>query len=256
MDKLTIILVEDDTSTCARFNTYINSLDEVILLNFTNNASQALTLISHYKPDVIILDLELHNGIGNGFDVLSGLSKYKSKPYIIVTTNNSSQTTYEYSRHLGADFIMYKHQQDYSEEKVIDFLISMKNIIKQNNVQLENADTKDMDIANKRIIQLISNELDLIGISRRSVGFNYLVEGIYMSLDGPIPKLCEQIAKKYKKSEPSVERAMQSAINRAWNSTDIETLLKYYTAYVPTHTSSPSLTQFINYYVDRINYVK
>ena len=88
MDELTIILVEDDTSTCAKFNAYINSREEVILLNFTNNASQALALISHYKPDVIILDLELHNGVGNGLDVLSGLSKYKSKPYIIVTTNN------------------------------------------------------------------------------------------------------------------------------------------------------------------------
>lgn len=255
MDKLTIILVEDDTSTCAKFNTYINSRDDVLLLNFTNNASQALTLISHHKPDVVILDLELHNGIGNGLDVLSGLSKCNSKPYIIVTTNNSSQTTYEYSRHLGADFIMYKHQQDYSEEKVIDFLISMKNIIKQNKFQLENDDIRNIDVTNKRVIQLISNELDLIGISRRSVGFAYLIDGIYMSLNGPVPKLCEQIAKKYKKSEPSVERAMQSAINRAWTSTDIDTLLKYYTAYIPSCNSSPSLMQFISYYVERINYV-
>lgn len=255
MEQLTILLVEDDTTVCGKFNKYINSLDDVILVAFTNNASQALSHISHYKPDAIILDLELHNGVGNGLDVLTGLSSTGTKPYVIVTTNNSSSTTYEYARNLGADFIMYKHQEDYSEKKVIDFLVSMKNVIKRNNLPTENTQLNNTELQNKRMLQLISTELDLIGISRRSIGFNYLVDGIAMSIEANVPKLCYQIAKKYNKSEPSVERAMQSAINKAWSTTDIETLLKYYTAYIPAEKSSPMLTQFINYYANKIKFM-
>ncbi len=253
MEALKILLVEDDAYTCASFNNYINEIDDIILVNVTNNATQALTHITHYKPDAIILDLELNNGSGNGFDVLTNLPATGLKPYVIVTTNNSSNTTYEYARHLGADFIMYKQQEDYSEKKVVDFLYAMKNIIKKQHSSFLK-DTPDNPISlNKRILQLITTELDLIGINRRSIGYKYLVDAIQMSLEAPVPKICQQIANKYNKSEPSVERAMQNAINKAWTTSDITDLEKYYTAKLPYGNSAPTLTGFISYYVDRIN---
>jgi flavin-binding protein dodecin len=42
--------------------------------------------------------------------------------------------------------------------------------------------------------------------------------------------LCNVIGQKYGKTESSVERAMQNAINKAWRTCDIDDLLHYYTA--------------------------
>jgi hypothetical protein len=60
------------------------------------------------------------------------------------------------------------------------------------------------------------------------------------------------IAKSYSVSTPSVERAMQGAINRAWNTTDTETLEKQYTAYINPDRGHPTATEFIFYYADKV----
>ena len=48
-----------------------------------------------------------------------GLEK---KPYILVTTYNSSKITLESARRLGADFIIGKYEDSYSPESAVDFL--------------------------------------------------------------------------------------------------------------------------------------
>ena len=68
--KLTIVLVEDDAKTCEDFRDYVDSLDDVTLAGTTNDASKALEMIYATLPDAVILDLELHNGSGNGFKQL------------------------------------------------------------------------------------------------------------------------------------------------------------------------------------------
>lgn len=256
MNELTILLVEDDTSSCAAFNKYIDEKDDVILVAVTNNASQALSHISYYHPDAVILDLELNSGAGNGFDVLSNLPSTGIKPYVLITTNNSSNTTYEFARHLGADFIMYKHQEDYSEKKVVDFLYAMKSILKKQQSEIVQDINNNPEYKTKKLHQRIIEEMHLIGISQRAKGFNYLVEAIYITIemDTQVPKLCEQIALKFKKSEPSVERAMQSAINKAWTTTDIDTLLTYYTARISTDRGTPTILDFVQYYANKVKY--
>ena len=56
----------------------------------------------------------------------------------------------------------------------------------------------------------------------------------------------------YEKNDTSVERAMQNAINRAWRSSDIEDLQRYYTAKVDPLKGVPTMTEFIYYYVNKI----
>lgn len=252
MDKFTILLVEDDLSTCNRFIEYIDTLDDIVLVNHTNNATQAISYIEYYHPDAVILDLELHCGGGSGIDVLSNLNPATPKPYILVTTNNSSNTTYECARHFGADYIISKHQAGYSEKYVTDFLISIKNIIIQHK---SNNDVPLLDTpehSNRRIRAYISKELNTIGINPKAVGYQYLLDAISIIMDGPTNNLCTQIAKLHKKSEPSVERAMQNAINRAWNTGDTEHLFKNYTGKISSDKGSPTVTEFIYYYANKI----
>lgn len=66
----------------------------------------------------------------------------------------------------------------------------------------------------KRIEQRIITELNYIGISPKAVGYQYLIDTIQIVINNPVPNLSTLIGNKYKKTESSVERAMQNAINR------------------------------------------
>ena len=57
---------------------------------------------------------------------------------------------------------------------------------------------------------------------------------------------------KYGKTDSSVERAMQNAINRAWRNSDIDELLTHYKAKISSDKGVPTLTEFIHYYANKI----
>jgi CheY-like chemotaxis protein len=113
MEKpLSVLLVEDEAAECNEIINVIDALDDVTLVGVTNHSAEAIRLIQDFRPDAVILDLELHKGSGNGFLVLEGLRQLSLDfvPYNLITTNNTSAITYEFARKLGADFIMAKHQ--------------------------------------------------------------------------------------------------------------------------------------------------
>lgn len=254
--ELNIILIEDDTLACKHFAEYIDTVEDISIIAITNNSYRALELIEEHLPDAIILDLELNHGKGNGLQFLQGLAKLSLpfKPYILITTNNSSTVTYDYARQLGADFIMSKHQEDYSEKTAIDFLKMLKDII-QNNIQTQHPNYEISESASqreKRLTRLINIELDRIGISPKVVGYKYLTDAILLVLNGQTSNFCTNIGQKYSKTDTSVERAMQNAINSAWRSNDIDELLKHYTARISSEKGVPTLTEFVYYYANKI----
>lgn len=98
MEKtLHILLIEDDMDTCNRISNYIATKDNMDLAGVTNNSYVGIQYVQNTLPDAVILDLELHHGGGNGLFFLSDLNKLglEKKPYILVTTYNSSKITLE-----------------------------------------------------------------------------------------------------------------------------------------------------------------
>ena len=254
--ELNILLIEDDTTVCERFAMYADVIKEVSIIAVTNNSYRALELIEEFLPDAVILDLELNQGKGNGLLFLQNLNELSIpfKPFILVTTNISSKMTYDYARQLGADFIMSKHQEDYSEKTAIDFLKMMKDII-QNNIRTHHPDyelSESVIQREKRLTRLINNELDFIGVRPKAIGYKYLTDAILLVINGHKSNLCTIIGEKYSKTNTSVERAMQNAINNAWRSNDIDELLKHYTARIHSEKGVPTLTEFVYYYANKI----
>ena len=129
--KLSVLLVEDDEKECNLIAQYIDELDDVSLVGTTDNSEQGIEYVKDFLPEAIILDLELHQGGGDGLTFLKELRylNLRVKPYVLVTTNNSSMVTYQCARRLGADFIMAKQQADYSAKNVVEFLRMMKETI-------------------------------------------------------------------------------------------------------------------------------
>lgn len=257
MDReLSILLVEDDEKACSEIMQYIDELDDVSLIGITNNSSKAIEYVKDFLPDAVILDLELHQGGGNGLIFLNELKQLSLavNPYILITTNNSSIITYEYARQLGADFIMTKHQSDYSAQSVIEFLRMMKNVIqsKATCISPEHNTTESPEQKTKRTIRKINVELENVGISPKAIGYQYLVYAIQLIINKSENNLCAIIGSKFGKTDASVERAMQNAINKAWRTSDIDDLAKHYTAKINSDRGVPTITEFVYYYANKI----
>ena len=248
MNIISIYLVEDDPKACNRFVADTKSYKSLNIIGITNNADKALIDIYDLLPDVLILDLELHQGGGNGLNVLQILCSQAplKKPYIIITTNNSSASTLEFARKLGADFIFSKHQKNYSERSVLDFIVMLQPII-----AINCSEPNDLKIESRKR-DYLSQELIKLGIHPKNIGYSYLIDAILMVSNGESTNLCSKIGEQSGKSESSVERAMQNAIKRAWKNTDIDVLLNMYTAPIRAEKGVPTLTEFIYFFAEKL----
>ena len=253
---LTILLIEDDKIACQELSKYIEKFDDIKLLGITQNAEEGIFMVQTMLPDVVILDIELHGSTSNGIMFLAMLNANSpaKRPYILITTNNSSSVTYETVRNLGADFIMAKAQSDYSAQYVIEFLRMMQHmILNSRSLPVTDLSTEDIWEKNKAsYVRRINRELDLIGISPRNIGYRYLTDAILVLIKDPAANVYKQLAADYQKNDASIERAMQNAINRAWHVSSIEDLLSHYTAKIHSEKGVPTTLEFVHYYANKI----
>nr|MBQ8253680.1 response regulator [Lachnospiraceae bacterium] len=261
-EELKIMLLEDEPEECNAVQDYVDTLENVTLTGCTANVSEALKLAETTCPDAIIVDLELHKGGGNGIQFLAEIKKlsFDNPPYLLVTTNNSSQTTHEAARNMGADFIMAKYEDDYSAKYVVDFLLMMNGIVTKtpaasNIIPISKAKTArshESELNNFDMRSVIQEELNAVGISPKSVGYLYLTDAILLKTYDHEINIYSELGPKYRKNDSSIERSMQYAINRAWRVNDPEDLLKYYTARVHSERGVPTIMEFIYFYSTKL----
>lgn len=253
---LNILIIEDDVAACKELRQYIEKIESLKLVGITGDSDKGIELVKNILPDVIILDIELNHGTGNGIVFLAKLNALTLplRPYILITTNNSSKVTYESARDLGADFIMSKHKPDYSAQYVVEFIRMIQHAI------LSRRPSVTLDLSEEAIYEdnlplytrRVYRELDWVGISPKNIGYRYLADAILLIIRDSSASVYREIAEMYKKSDASVERAMQNAINRAWRHSDIEELLTHYTARIRSEKGVPTTLEFVYYYANKI----
>lgn len=258
MQPMKLIVIEDDSKECDAFKRIAKKRKDIEFIKITDSDIDALEIIKKDSVEGVILDLELNKGSGNGngFVFLENLKKLKLKviPKIVVTTNVSSDSVYEYLHNNGVDLIFYKGQTNYSQENVINTLVLLRGY-NANNVN-DKLNIPDKDDDKNVISDKINKELDLIGIGTHLKGRKYLHDAIYFILDKDTDTnstVIQYLVKEYKKSSSTISRAMQNAILHAWRISSIDDLTKYYTAKVNYETGVPTPTEFIYYYADKIS---
>ncbi|MBQ9659113.1 MAG: hypothetical protein IJV31_10195 [Clostridia bacterium] len=248
-----ILLIEDDTAECEIYIDIAKRRKDIEFISITNSSIKAIDDYKCYKPEAIILDLELNDGEGSGFDFLENLNKLNIKklPKMVVTTNVHSDIVYDFCHKNNIDFVFYKKQKNYSQENIINTLLLLRDYdsnAKTVNVQ----DEKEQE---NSILYKINKELDLIGIGTHLHGRKYLCDAIYIVLQNDENykvSIVQQLVAKYKKSSSTISRAMQNAILHAWRVTPLEDLTTYYTARINYETGVPTPTELIYYYADKI----
>lgn len=255
MDRiLQILIIEDDERACMDLKNALEEYDDMCLAATTNNSNDALELTKYHLPDIVILDLELHEGGGNGFMYLQGLANLSlvPLPYILITTSNPSPVTHQIARDLGADFILTKTEEGYSPRYVAEMVHLMKDSIMKAKKEAGTFEIESPQARDRRLRKRILRELDLIGINPKHSGYKYLVDAILIIYEKPERNLCATLGTQYKKTPFSIERAMQNAINYAWNHTDIEDLTTHFTARISSEKAVPTVTEFVYYYANKL----
>lgn len=249
-----ILLVEDDINECQIYKNIVKNRNEVQIVAITNSSTKAIEEYNIHMPDAVILDLELTDGEGSGFEFIEAIkNEPKDKlPKIIVTTNVHSNTVYDYCHSNNIDFVFYKKQKNYSHENIINTLLLLRNYKTANKIiNIDVGENKLEDVA----LNKINRELDLIGIGTHLHGRKYLCDAIYFIIkndDDSKVSIVQHLVGKYKKSSSTISRAMQNAILHAWRITSIEDLSKYYTARINYETGVPTPTELIYYYANKI----
>ena len=159
----------------------------------------------------------------------------------------------EFARQLGADFIFCKYEEDFSVNKVIDFIDTMQSLVFSKKKLAPSAPELTPELRENEQRTYLAREFSSIGITPKLKGYKYLIDAIIMVANRQETNFRSSIATIYNKSQPSVERAMQTAILHAWTCADINELSAHYTARFSPGKNCPTLGEFVFYYADKIS---
>ena len=251
-----ILIVEDDVNACNDFINCINSREDIDLIGMTDSDIDALKYVQLRHPEGIVLDIELNDSISGNTDSLEFLNNLKKlnlnyNPIIIVTTHINSQRTYDILHRNGVDLILYKDQPKYSSNLVLNKFIALRNTVSKSYVVSLQEDLKETE---NKISELIYHELDLIGITPKLKGRQYVHDAILYLVQNSENSInvIQYLTKIYKKSGNTITNGIQNAIIHAWRVSSLEDLSTHYTAKINYETGLPTPMEFIYYYVDKI----
>lgn len=251
-----ILIIEDDINDCNSFKKCAENRDDVEIVAMTDSDLEGLKLVKTKRPEGIVLDLELNNSATGSIDSLDFLTNLRKlnltyEPIVIVTTHVNSKRTYEILHRNGVDLILYKDNPKYSSEHVLNNFINLRNAdIDYKEPSIEEIMQNEED----KISNIINDELELIGVTAKLKGREYIHDAILYLIQDDSNKInvIQYLVNKYKKSGTTVTNGIQNAIIHAWRITPVEDLEKYYTARINYETGIPTPMEFIYYYVNKI----
>lgn len=251
-----ILIIEDDIQDCNCFVNCIKNRKNVELVALTDSDIEGLKYVKLKRPEGIVLDLELNNSITGNTDSLEFLSNLRKlnlnyQPIIIVTTHVNSKRTYEILHREGADLILYKDHPKYSCDYVLNKFLSLRKLETKQTVE---ALKEELEENKSKISDCIYHELDLIGVTAKLKGRQYIHDAILYLIqnENNNTNVIQYLTKIYKRSGNTITNGIQNAIIHAWRVSSIEDLTTYYTARVNYETGIPTPMEFIYYYVDKI----
>jgi len=258
MRQMMLLLVEDENQHRLDYKDYIQTLSPTlgypISFYMAEGESKALSLVQKFNFDAIILDLELQESDGDGISFLKKLNRLNlpDKPYIVVATNNRSPLVKEAARDSGADYVFWKRKQDYSPKLVMEHICTVyqcKIKARPNEPEVVEKLSQEDEIKGK---------ISKIGFNDDMLGKKYVIDSISIVAKSNDPDINLHrdvfpiIAKNYKKSVGSINRAIETAINKAWSITDDETLAECYPPVVGGSKGAPTNKEFIFHFAHEI----
>ena len=258
-EEIKILMVEDEKYVVDQYRSLTEKQQGVSIVYDTGSEMNAFQYLLHHETDVMILDLELQDG--DGVTLLSRIMEHKvEKPFTVVVTNTVSNVTLSYLRTHGADFVYQKMNASYSPMRVISVIRKIFPYKRFDKPCKEHPIVMEFNRQKEELVMRdnLERELEMMGIKRKVVGFNFLVEASMLDINNPGEELYitndiyPEVAKMMDASAIGVERSIRCAIETAFTKAEISRLQRYYPFTYDDERGRPTNAQFIENMAKRI----
>lgn len=214
------------------------------------NGSTGISIINQFKPDVVLLDTVLSGE--DGFGVMKYIKEHLPEISVFVISGFSDDKLVSKAISCGARYYFVKpvsaetvHERinDVLSEKSADYLVSARTLDRRRVTSLD---------------EKISNIFISIGIPPHIMGYQYLREGIKMTMEDSsiinnvTKRLYPEIAAKFSTTASKVERAIRHAIEVAWNRGRVEAINSVFGLRIYIGSDRPTNSEFIALVADKL----
>lgn len=229
---------------------------EIQVVGATDNGRDVYDLVHKHKPDVLVIDVFITNV--DGLEVVEQIRMDESltNTKIIFLTTVGSPRIISMAFNLGADYYIMK---PCNPDVLAKRIMQIANVDDINGEQSERSGLEvDKRFENSTIENDVTEIIREIGIPAHIKGYQYIREGIIMAVHDMnmlnfITKLLyPSIAKKYKTTSSSVERAIRHAIEVAWGRGKIEVIENLFGYTVSAGKGKPTNSEFIALIADKL----
>lgn len=258
------VLVADNSEFARKdLRDFLQNSDQVELINIVDNGKDAYHMIVDDMPDIVLIDVILP--VMDGFTVIektNGNKSLRKKPAFIIISSMGNQSMVEYACKLGVFYYMMKpYNLDSMLHRIVQTMRSDREI-KREAKRKERIHSMQEYGMGSYIENTLENDVtDIIreiGIPAHIKGYQYIREAIMMTVNdinllNYITKLLyPTIAKKYKTTSSSVERAIRHAIEVAWNKGQIDVLEDMFGYTISAGKGKPTNSEFIALIADKL----
>lgn len=229
--------------------------DSINILEATDDGSRIYDIVNDKKPDILLIDVFISKV--DGLEVVEQIrsnDKLNDTKIIFLSTVGSPRII-SMAFNLGADYyIMKPCSPDIIIKRVIQMMNMNKNLISEEEAKEQEADIYSENSIENDVTAIIRD----LGIPAHIKGYQYIREGIMMAINDMnmlnyITKLLyPNIAKKYKTTSSSVERAIRHAIEVAWSRGKIEVIEEMFGYTVSAGKGKPTNSEFIALIADKL----
>ncbi len=245
-----IVILESNEEFLDELSKRFEEQADFTVCGVSGSGSVGVGLINQYKPDVVLLDTVLSGE--DGFGVMKHIKEFLPACNIFVVSGFTDDKLVSKAIARGAKYYFVK---PVAAATVCD---RIKDVLEeQSNEYMVASQARDK----RRVTSLdekISNIFISIGIPPHIMGYQYLREGIKMTISDPTiinnvtKRLYPEIGEKYHTTASKVERAIRHAIEVAWNRGRIEAINSIFGVRVYIGTERPTNSEFIALVADKL----
>lgn len=248
MDKLKVLMVDDNISLINMVKEYFKSSNDVEVVLEAYDGEQGIKMIesNQDKYDLIVLDLIMPKK--DGMYVLEEMKNRNiNKKVIVATSYNASDVIREVSEYGVSYFILKPFELVDLEKRIVE--AGRKN----------DKQTKNIDFYHNNLQISITKILHELGIPSHIKGYQYIREGIGIiyehpeTIGGITKELYPELAEKFDTTVSRVERAIRHAIEVSWNRGNWELMEEIFGHSVDIDKAKPTNSEFIVTIADKLS---
>ena len=244
--NVTVVLTDDKTEETLKLTSALRSKG-MFVSTCSKNGAEVLRIFEESNPDVIIMDAFMQHIDAAGVVARINNTDPVNRPMIVILSGIVNQNLEREMLSCGIDYYFLKPIEPEEVSQRIVQLLGWRNV----GVVPRFEKQEDLSIT-------ITDMLHEIGVPAHINGYQYLREGIKLSVENPemlnsVTKiLYPTIAKKFKSTSSRVERAIRHAIEVAWDRGDVDVLNSYFGYTIQNQRGKPTNSEFIAMLSDKI----